>query len=696
MVSHKELEQVELFRGMNLKVIRKGLRGSRVTELAGGQVLLSPDHDNHRLFVLLSGRLAIHFDRREPPERYIEPGGAVGESSLLERSRPSAFVIVVEPSRVLEITEEDLWSLMRLDGTAAVNLLKTLITWMKSNTGKVMAKQQKLMQSEARIRSILETAVHGIIVINEAGLIESFNLAAEKMFGYGAQEVYGKNVNLLMPSPDAENHDGYLDRYRETGVKRILGNGRELLGKRKDGTLFPIELSVSEVPLPQGRLFTGVVIDITARKEAQERLQALHNAADRFVPHRFIELLGKPDITGVALGDSIEASMTVLFSDIRGFTSLCEVMTPHEVFLFINGYLKRMEPPIQQHGGVIDKFIGDAIMALFPASPDEAVQAALAMCQEVDRYNLERIHYQKLPLRMGIGLNTGRVMLGTIGGRERMENTVIGDVVNIASRMEGLTNQYETRLLITHETRFHLQHPERFSMRLIDYLRPRGRQMPVLVYEVFDTDVDSLRHEKQITRTQFEEAVALFHLGELTAAHDLFLTCQTHGGRDPVAKIYLERIATYLKEGRLPNGGSAGRAMLWTPELAIGVENIDSQHRQIMEMASRVEAALHSRHTREVLLESMNFLMDYTLNHFSEEETLMEKWGYPAMALHRAKHRAFTVDFQRLRDEMAGSDHREAYLLFRLQSLLFDWLVNHIAREDQKIGVYLRGGASTD
>ena len=132
-----------------------------------------------------------------------------------------------------------------------------------------------LTDSEARMRAILETAVEGIITIDAAGVIESVNPAAERLFGYTASELIGKNVSCLMPSPDRERHDDYLRNYVQTGEAKIIGIGREVVGRRKDGSLFPMDLSVSEVRLAQERLFTGFVRDISERKKAEEKLAEL-------------------------------------------------------------------------------------------------------------------------------------------------------------------------------------------------------------------------------------------------------------------------------------------------------------------------------------------------------------------------------------------------------------------------------------
>lgn len=129
----------------------------------------------------------------------------------------------------------------------------------------------QLRESEARVRAIVETAAEGIIVIGEQGLIDRFNPAAERMFGYAEAEVLGKNVSMLMPSPWQEAHDAYLGRYLKTGEKRIIGVGREVMGMRRDGTTFPMDLAVSEVRLADHRMFTGIVRDVTERKLVEER-----------------------------------------------------------------------------------------------------------------------------------------------------------------------------------------------------------------------------------------------------------------------------------------------------------------------------------------------------------------------------------------------------------------------------------------
>lgn len=134
--------------------------------------------------------------------------------------------------------------------------------------------EAELRESEQRMRAILETAVEGIITIDERGIVESLNPAACRIFGYQPEEMIGQNVSRLMPSPDRERHDGYLANYLRTGEARIIGIGREVTGQRKDGTNFPMDLSVCEVRLGDRRLFTGFVRDISERRQLEQAVAA--------------------------------------------------------------------------------------------------------------------------------------------------------------------------------------------------------------------------------------------------------------------------------------------------------------------------------------------------------------------------------------------------------------------------------------
>ena len=190
------------------------------------------------------------------------------------------------------------------------------------------------------------------------------------------------------------------------------------------------------------------------------KLERINTANQRFVPNDFLQILGKESIEDLKLGDQTQTQMTVLFSDIRSYTTLSESMTPEENFQFINAYLGRVGPIIKKHGGFISTYLGDGFMALFVNEPENAIAATIAMQKELDNYNRERLAQGKIGLRTGMGLNTGDLMLGVIGDEHRYESTVISDAVNTASRMEGLTKVFGAAIILSERTMAGLKHDD--------------------------------------------------------------------------------------------------------------------------------------------------------------------------------------------------------------------------------------------
>jgi class 3 adenylate cyclase len=238
--------------------------------------------------------------------------------------------------------------------------------------------------------------------------------------------------------------------------------------------------------------------------------------------------------------------MSILFSDIRDFTMLSESMTPQENFKFINAYFSRMEPAIIENKGFIDKYIGDEIMALFSGGADSAVKAGITMLQTLTEYNQHRAKQGYVPLQIGIGINTGSLMLGTVGGKSRMDSTVIGDTVNLASRMEELTKNYGVSLLISHHTFLQLQDSNQYNFRIIDRLKVKGKSAAVSVYEIFDADSWEIREGKLVTKQEFEQGLLLYNMGSFNEAVHLFKDCLRVNPKDTVAQIYLKRCQKFL------------------------------------------------------------------------------------------------------------------------------------------------------
>lgn len=289
--------------------------------------------------------------------------------------------------------------------------------------------------------------------------------------------------------------------------------------------------------------------EIIERITAEKKLRILNQAYGRFVPHEFLRLLRKESIEEVQLGDHIEMTMSVLFSDIRSFTTFSEQMTPEDTFRFINSYLKKMGPLVRSHQGFIDKFIGDAIMALFAQSADSAVEAAIQMFRILEEYNKNRLQKNFNPIQIGIGINTGKLMLGTIGEQDRMEGTVISDAVNLASRLEGLTKIYETPLLISEHTFKNLIYPERYTPRLIDRVQVKGKTEAINIYEILDANTPIELEKKRNTLPLFEKAYILYHQKEFQKARTLFMDCIKQNSQDKAAEVYIERCQHLARVG---------------------------------------------------------------------------------------------------------------------------------------------------
>ncbi|NEP59864.1 MAG: response regulator [Symploca sp. SIO2G7] len=293
--------------------------------------------------------------------------------------------------------------------------------------------------------------------------------------------------------------------------------------------------------------------ELLARIKIHMRLAKINAAYGRFVPHDFLHFLGQESIIDVKLGDHVQQEMTILFSDIRSFTSLSEGMSPQENFNFINSYLSQVSPVIRAHNGFIDKYIGDAIMALFPESADDAVQGAITMQEQVALYNQYRHNSGYLPIAIGIGLHTGSLMLGTIGEQERMESTVISDAVNLASRLEGLTKLYGARIIISEATLSELHNVPQYSYRYLDRVKVKGKKLAVAIFEICNGDPERLKELKMKTKTRFEEAVFLCHNQEFAAAQQIFEEILQKNPQDKAALLHIKHCQKYQQYGMAEN-----------------------------------------------------------------------------------------------------------------------------------------------
>ena len=279
-----------------------------------------------------------------------------------------------------------------------------------------------------------------------------------------------------------------------------------------------------------------------------ERQRALVDASVRFVPRPFLEFLGRSDLTLVRRGDSTRQQLGILFSDLRGFTSLAEGKEPQYIFELLNRYLDAVVPAIHEHHGFVDKYIGDAIMALFPKTPEAAIQAGVSMFHRL--YNFTDQDEQNL--KMGVGIHWGDVILGTLGSEDRWESTVIGDTVNLAARLEGMTKAYECPLIVSDSLVSALNSDHTFDLRPLDLVRVKGRQTPVTIYEVIDAHPAIDQKIRKANRTETEQGYHLYLEGQFTLAKRHFLDAAHISPNDPLPPLFISRcnqlIETTLSE----------------------------------------------------------------------------------------------------------------------------------------------------
>jgi two-component system sensor histidine kinase ChiS len=269
-----------------------------------------------------------------------------------------------------------------------------------------------------------------------------------------------------------------------------------------------------------------------------------------FVPVEFLKLLKKESITDLKLGDHHKQEMTIFFSDIRQFTELFQSLSPEEGFKFINSYLTRIVPVIEQYGGFVDKYVGDAIMALFPQAngADMAVKASIEIQKRILDYNEHRAKSGYRPLETGIGIHTGTLILGVVGVHHRLQNTVISDAVNLASRVEGLTKAFGVSMAISGQTFQKLEHPENYMFRYLGNVRVKGKEEPIRVYEILDGIDKDILEKKMQTNRFFEQGLFSFVRKNYLDALENFTRVIEILPGDPAAEMYMEHCKYQLSE----------------------------------------------------------------------------------------------------------------------------------------------------
>lgn len=297
--------------------------------------------------------------------------------------------------------------------------------------------------------------------------------------------------------------------------------------------------------------FNQMIVKLAAQIDLNRRVSGIFQ---KFVPKQFLTRIAKEGIDRIVVGKANVETVTILFCDIRGFTSISEKLTPQGLMDFLNEYLEAMNLPIHDNHGFIDKFVGDAIMALFDRrdgdrlqQSEDAVNAAIGMLRAVQAFNRLRVANDQPSIEIGIGIHTGVVIIGTVGSKDRMDSTVLGDSVNLASRIEGLTKHYGVSLLISANT-LHQLPTGRFDHRQVDLVKVKGKDVAETVYEVFNTDSEEVREAKRATLPAFNQALQRYHAKDWPSALSGFTECLDRFPFDRLADMYVGRCQQHIEE----------------------------------------------------------------------------------------------------------------------------------------------------
>jgi len=278
-------------------------------------------------------------------------------------------------------------------------------------------------------------------------------------------------------------------------------------------------------------------------KKAADYEKTVSNALNKFVPRSFLKTLGYDNILEVKLGDQIEQEVSIVFTDIRSFTTISENLTPSDNFKFVKSYAEKMGPIIVKNGGFINQYLGDGIMAIFQGSPNDALNACIEMQEAVHEYNqdIEQLPNGN-PIAVGMGIHTGPLVMGIIGDETRQDAAIISDTVNTAARLEGLTKPYGTPILLSEVSYNKLENPEKYTFRYLGVSKVKGKADAIKIYECINGRISPDQAKIIHSILDFEEAVRSFEKQMYTISQRKFEGLHEACDTDKAVVLYLEKI----------------------------------------------------------------------------------------------------------------------------------------------------------
>ncbi len=385
--------------------------------------------------------------------------------------------------------------------------------------------------------SMLESMSNAVVTTNEDGLIVTCNKAGHRIMKMKPADIIGKPFVEFF----CDSNAWVADKIKEVEAENT---SFEMMDAEMtfDGERVSVNVTIQPLLSTEGKKLGSMLMleDISAEKRMKSTMSRY---MDPGIAARLMGSGKEEDILG---GKSAVA--TIMFTDIRGFTPITESLGAQGTVGFLNDYFTLMVEEISKLDGMLDKFIGDAIMACFglpiPHDDDEdrAVRAAISMIKSLWHWNVERKSKGQLPADMGIGLNTDEVVSGNIGSPKRMNYTLIGDGVNLAARLESACKQYGARILISENTFRKLKGT--YRIRDIDDVVVIGKSEPVGVYEVLDYHTDESFPNLMDVVNHFREGRKHYRAGHWDKAVRAFEECLKANANDKLSKVYIERCAT--------------------------------------------------------------------------------------------------------------------------------------------------------
>jgi len=384
---------------------------------------------------------------------------------------------------------------------------------------------------------MLSSMSNGVITINDENQIETCNAAGLRIMKFEDEnQIIKQNIDEFF----AGENEWLLPKIKTVEVSDYISDAEMTFQGEK------ISTNISIVPLKnkEGESLGTMIIleDISNEKRMKSTMSRYMDAdlADQLMSGSG-DLLGGKETVG-----------TVLFSDIRGFTTLTEELGAQGTVSLLNEYFTIMVDCIQKEGGMLDKFVGDAMMAIFGTpfphedDPDRAVRAAISMMTDLYEYNQIRANEGKLPLDHGIGLNTDKIMSGNIGSPKRMDYTVIGDGVNLAARVESACKKYGAHILITEYTFNAFK--ATYRTRQVDNIIVKGKTTPVKIYEILDYHSKESFPNMIEVLEMFNNAMEYYNEGNWNDAIKYFSKTTKGNPNDKAAIMYINRCKTLKKQ----------------------------------------------------------------------------------------------------------------------------------------------------